>query len=703
MLLSLKRFQLSLPKKILPYRAFSTIPNEIPNEVDTVIVGGGIIGSSIALDLSKKTNDYKILVLEQNTLTSGTTWHAAGLIRAMQHSEELTAMASYTRDLYYNLENNTNNEYPIGWHQTGALGICRGEEHFEQMLRSLPLLINANIPFQMYAHNNILDNNIYNIPIHPINEILNIHPFINPSDLDNISGAIHTPTDGIVNPADASMAIVKLAKKYGNGNTKFIENCGVNDIVMCSNNNKVTGVKTTTGHTIECKNIVLACGQWTRQIGKQININIPTAIVPHQYAVFDKIDGVDNTLPVIRDYMNKIYVKPEVGSFAVGTFESPHIDMPDEVSNRNKYNNIPCNASNELYNESSDKINIEQALNLIPELNNVGLKYCIHGPDAHSIDLNPILGRAPNTENVYIAAGFNSLGIQTGPGVGVVMADWILYNNPSFTFNQADFTSCDVQRFHPFYTNNNQLIEQRALECYAKEYGLHYPLEEWEAFSDCENDKEDCIRLSSLHDILKDNGALFTHFTPSGWKRPLYFNTDFIHNSNLNNILEYNNILSFNHNKCDYNKYVKQEHDACRNGVVLFDLSSFAKYIVNGNDSEQLLNYLTCSVINNYDGKVIYTNFLNANGGIISDFTIVPISLNTFYIVTAANAVTKDIHHIKHYAKELNLLDIDINDITNEYSVLALMGPESRKLLFNLCVSKEDLNNNNFPYGTMKY
>eukprot|EP01083_Nonionella_stella_P264488 897187_1 len=175
MLLSLKRFQLSLPKKILPYRAFSTIPNEIPNEVDTVIVGGGIIGSSIALDLSKKTNDYKILVLEQNTLTSGTTWHAAGLIRAMQHSEELTAMASYTRDLYYNLENNTNNEYPIGWHQTGALGICRGEEHFEQMLRSLPLLINANIPFQMYAHNNILSNNIYNIPIHPINEILNIH------------------------------------------------------------------------------------------------------------------------------------------------------------------------------------------------------------------------------------------------------------------------------------------------------------------------------------------------------------------------------------------------------------------------------------------------------------------------------------------------------------------------------------------------
>ncbi len=690
----------------------------LPKSVDVVVVGGGIAGSSAALALASAGK--QVLVLEQNRLTSGSTWHAAGLVAQLKHSEAMVAMAKYSRDMYAGLE--AEGEYPIGWHQTGSLGISRGPVHWQQLQRGAQLLADANIEYSTSDDYRVA------LEAHPLLEglVSSLHEG-QEREKDLFTGAVFTPTDGIVNPSDACMAIVSLARKAG---ARFVEHCGVTELLLKEKNksrlvDSVTAVRTTCGQEIFCENVILACGQWTKQLAAQAGVTVPTAIVPHEYAIFDRIQGVSNKLPVVRDYMRKIYIKPEVGGLMVGAFEYPHTDMPPKVAQRNAAGGlVPADAADELYEESLDKLalGLESAMELAPQLGEVGIKQWVHGPDTHSVDHDPILGRAPFFNNLFVATGFNSQGIQTGPGVGAALATWVLHGNPSHPsgpFEGVDFSTCDVRRFHPPSVRNSDWTTARALEGYAKEFGEHPPLEQWESGRG--------VRLSELHQETESAGAVFGSIGIAGWERPLHYEQP-THRVGDDKSLWRIEKLSFDHRACGWLPYVEREHKSARESVALFDLSSFGKISVSGTQATRLLDWCMSSNVpgnTNSQRIVNYTQMLNDNGGIESDLTAVQLdqSGQEFYLVTGAATCTRDLDHLRHEAHLMGLTasDVKIEEITDQHAVLALMGPQSRAILSKLVLGSASggdnvesttinkdgechplLSNESFPFGSMR-
>jgi len=619
-------------------------------------------------------------------------------------------------------------ESPVGWHQTGSLGLARSAEHWEQLQRGVELLKDAGVLHE-----------VYHVLADPADAaaVRAIHPLL---DLAGVHGAIHTPTDGIVNPVDSCMAVVRAARCAG---ARFVEQCGVaqlNTAALESGGVSGSGggidavrdvatvhaVTTTGGERVACGAVLLACGSWTRHLAAQLGVVVPTAIVPHQYAVFDRVAGVSNKLPVVRDYQKKIYIKPEVGGLAVGAFENPHTDMPSLVAARNAAGgDVPADAHGELYDESIAKLEngLEAALELVPALAQAGIKQWVHGPDTHSVDHEPILGRAAFTHNLYVATGFNSQGIQTGPGVGQAMASWVLHGDPSVAFPGIDFSGCDVRRFHPASVAAPTWGTARALEGYAKEYGLHPPHEQWEAGRG--------VRLSPLHERIAAAGALFGSVGSAGWERPLHFPARNAGSEHGSRPLYEDEALSFDRMRCGWVEPAAAEHRACREGVGLFDLSSFGKVLVSGPRAAALLEWAASSPIGAApDGRVLYTQMLNARGGIESDLTMVPLPPTdpllqlsrggsggeggrAFYLVTAGATCTRDTDHLQRMAAQLELSagDVELRDVTDEFAVLALSGPESRVLLQQLWVptigdgtaAEGALSDDAFPFGTMQH
>ena len=443
--------RLLLHQKISHQRCLSTLPNT----VDTIVVGGGIIGCASALALSKE-KQHNVLVLEQNMLTSGTTWHAAGLVTQVKGHEAMVEMAKYGVQTFTETKDSLELS---GFQHTGSLGLARTPDKWQELLRATHRLTNANVPFTTYGPGGH----------HSLESCQSLHPLLDfkasTGETNNLPviGALHTPTDGIVNPADACQMLVKAARKNG---VQFSERTRVVQLLYETLEDECTNVigvlvENHKGEQfeIQCSNILVTCGQWTTPLVQSlpvgppsffptnqpipIGISVPTAIVPHQYAIFDHlgfyenkddddknemVPKVTNKLPVVRDYDNHYYLKPEVGGLMVGEFESPHVGMPQHVALRNENpTTIPHDAENELYEENYDKgtNSFEAVLKLCPELNNVGIKTFVHGPDTHSVDHEPLMGRCAFTKNVYVATGFNSQGIQLGPGV--VRSQFLFY------------------------------------------------------------------------------------------------------------------------------------------------------------------------------------------------------------------------------------------------------------------------------------
>jgi sarcosine dehydrogenase len=399
-----------------------------------------------------ENSNKSVVVLEQNTLTSGSTWHAAGLITTSGESEGMMKIKEYTRNVYKTF--NEDNTSLVGWANTGSLMIARTPELWAQVLRAGFLLRQVKtIPYEIY----------HNIPP-------DLHPFL---DMSQVLGALYLPDDGIVNPADVCLAVARRAREAG---ALILEHIEVTNFVR-SSEGSIESVVVDREHEIECGHVVLACGQWTSQLArKHLSVHIPTAIVPHQYAIFDKISGVDNKLPVIRDYASRTYIKPEVGSFAVGTFEAPHCEMPPICKSRNDRDvPVPRDAANELYDNvpmEKQAGGLEAAMTLIPKLGEVGLKTCIHGPDTHSADHCPIVGFVGDAvPNLLVGTGFNSQGIQAGVGIGAVLSDLIC---DTVTIDE-DFSSMDPRRFCPDISADATWCTERALEGYAETYGIHHP------------------------------------------------------------------------------------------------------------------------------------------------------------------------------------------------------------------------------------
>jgi sarcosine dehydrogenase len=608
-----------------------------PTHADVVIIGGGIIGCSTAYHLAK---DHKlnVVLLEQNKLTSGSTWHAAGLVGQLRSSASITQVLKYSVDLYKKLDAETGLE--TGWKMTGCLRLATNEDRWTEYKR----LATTAQSFGMEMH-----------LISPA-EVKKMWPLMN---VDDLVGASYLPTDGQASPSDITQSLAKGARMHG---ASLIENVRVLgfDIVA----DRIMAVNTTQGKII-CEKVVNCGGQWARQIGAMAGVSVPLQPVKHQYVITEKMDGLSSDAATIRDPDRRTYFKEEVGGLVFGGYE------PDPIAWTQ--GDVPDNFEFQLFEDDWDHFeqHMGQALARIPALENTGIKKMINGPESFTPDGNFILGQAPEIKNFYVGAGFNAFGIASGGGAGWVLADWVARGEAPM-----DLWVVDIRRFSDLH-KDRQWTSDRTLEAYGKHYTIGFPHEEY---------KTGRPRIvSPLYERLKKLNACFG--SKLGWERPNWFAPEGVKPRDV-----------YTMGRQNWFTHVGEEHKCVREKVGVFDQSSFAKYALKGPDAEKVLSYICANNIAKPAGKLTYTQMLNSRGGIECDLTIAKLADDHFYIVTGTGFRTHDFAWIKdHIAADLN---VTLSDITEDFGTLVLMGPEARNVIVKITTA--DMSHAAFKFGDVK-
>ena len=609
----------------------------IPEQVRVVIVGGGIVGCSTAYHLAK-LGWKDIVLLERHKLTSGSTFHAAGLVGQLRSQAGITQLLGHSIDLYDRLEAETG--LATGWKKNGGLRLACNEQRMIELKRQATT-----------AHSFGLEMDI----LTPT-EAQALWPMM---DISDLVGAAFLPTDGQANPSDITMSLAKGARQSG---VQIIEECEVHGVVL--ENGRVTGISHNQGHT-RCEVLVNCCGQWAREFGQLAGVNIPLVSMQHQYLVTEKIDGITPDLPTLRDPDRLTYYKEDVGGLVMGGYESNPINWAE--------NGFPKNFNFTLLNANWDHFEqlMELAMPRVPALEIAGVRELINGPESFTPDGNFILGEAPELNGYFIAAGFNAFGIAAGGGAGKALAEWIVGGEPPY-----DLWAVDIRRFGPPHLDINW-VRTRTEEMYGKHYTMAWPLEE--------HDSARPVRRSPLYTILKDQGACFGE--KLGWERPNWFAPKGI-----------KAVDDYSFERQNWFEHAGNEHLATRSSVALFDQTSFAKFLVTGKDSVEALNWICANNIHRPVGSLIYTQMLNKRGGIECDLTVARIDENQFYIVTGTGYATHDFQWIRSNIPDG--LNAELIDVTSSKTVLSLMGPESRKVLQE--VTQDDVSDSAFPFATTK-
>ena len=589
-----------------------------PTHADVVVIGGGIIGCSTAYHLAR---DHKcnVVVLEQNKITSGSTWHAAGLVGQLRSSASITQVLKYSVELYKNLEKETGLQ--TGWKMTGCLRLATNKDRWIEYQR----LATTAQSFGMEM--NLLS---------PA-EVKKMFPLLETKDL---VGASFLPTDGQASPSDITQSLAKGARMHG---AKFYEGVRVTgfDIV----GGRVNAVQTNQG-TITCSRVVNCAGMWARQIGAMAGVNVPLQPVKHQYVITEKIEGLASDAPTIRDPDLRTYFKEEVGGLVFGGYEpNPKSWVQDDVPNDFEF---------QLFDDDFDHFeqHMKMALLRIPALEKTGIKKMINGPESFTPDGNFILGAAPELKNFYVGAGFNAFGIAAGGGAGWVLADWVMKGEAP-----TDLWSVDIRRFSGLHKDRN-FVNDRTLEAYGKHYTVAYPHEEYLSGRP--------KIVSPLYKKLKAKNACFG--SKLGWERPNWFAAEGTEPADI-----------YSMGRQNWFHHVGAEHKAVREGAGLFDQSSFAKFEIKGPDAEAALNYICANKIPQQIGRLVYTQLLNTRGGIECDLTIAKLGEDHFYIVTGTGFRTHDFHWIAdHIPADMK---VKLIDVTESFGTLSLMGPMSREIL----------------------
>jgi 4-methylaminobutanoate oxidase (formaldehyde-forming) len=601
-----------------------------------VIVGGGIVGCSIAYHLTRR-GLTDVVVLEQNQLTSGTTWHAAGLVSQLKSSHSLTRLATYSARLFEDLEAETGQA--TGYRAPGSISVASDHERWEELLRGKSMAGTVGVEI----HEIELDEAVERCPL------LNI---------DDLVGALYLPHDGITSPVDTTMALAKGAKNRG---ARILEGVSVTDLHVTDE--RITGVTTERGH-IEAETVVLAGGMWTRQLAAKIGVNVPLQACEHFYIVTEPIEGALRDMPTVRDPTNYTYFKEETGKIMAGFFEPRgKIWNLDGIPRDFAFGTLP---------EDWDHVGpiFERAIHRMPVLGEVGLQLFFNGPEAFTPDGVYYLGESPEVDRCFIAAGFNSVGIQSAGGVGWVVADWIIDGHPPM-----DLSAVDIRRAFPFQGEPGYL-DARISESLGLLYAMHWPFRQYESARD--------VRRSPLHDRFEQAGAVFGEL--AGWERPNWIAGD-------GDKREY----QYSWGKQNWVAASGVECDAARNAVALFDQTSFVKWDVSGPDALSVLNWISANQIDAPIGKAVYTQWLNDQGGIEADLTVTRTAEDRFFVVTAAAAGTRDGAWLRRAARGR---DVTITDVTEQIAMLGLMGPKARMVLEQLTDS--DLSNDGFPFGTAR-
>ncbi len=613
----------------------STEPN-LPRRARVVVVGGGVIGCSVAYHLTRLGID-EVVLLERHQLTSGTTWHAAGLVGQLRQTINMTRLARYTSDLYRSLEAETGQA--TGYRQCGSVSLASTPARMEELAR------NASMAKVFGLEVQVIDRE----------RIAALYPLAN---LDDVVGGIHIPSDGYANAVDITQALAKGARSRG---ARIFQDVAATAVRR--DGRRVTGVETPYG-AIDAEIVVLCGGMWTRDFAASAGVTVPLQACEHYYVLFKDVPGLKPDLPVLRDYDHCSYFKYDAGRLLVGAFEPRARPWaPDGVPEDFRFGEI-----------AGDFAHFEpvllDAMRRIPALASAGIQKFFCGPESFTPDVRYHLGAAPELDGCFVAAGLNSIGLQSAGGVGKVVAEWIRDGHPPM-----DLWEVDIRRNLPFQ-GNRRYLRDRVGESLGLLYATHWPFRQFETARGA--------RKSAVHDRLAAAGACFGE--AFGWERANWF-------APAGETPRYR----YSYGRQNWFEHSAREHRAVREDVGMFDQSSFAKFRLEGADAVRVLNRVCANEVDVAAGRIVYTQWLNERGGIEADLTVTRLGRDAFLIVTGAETETRDFDWL---ARHIGSAHCVLTNVTSAMGVLSLMGPKSRELL--ACLTPEDLSNEAFAFATSR-
>ena len=611
---------------------------QVPTKARAVIIGGGVIGCSVAYHLAK-LGWKEVVLLERKQLTSGTTWHAAGLIAQLRATANMTKLAKYSQELYGNLEAETG--VATGFKRCGSITVALTEERKEEIFRQAAMARAFGVDIE----------EISPAEVKAKYEHLNI---------EGVTGGVWLPLDGQGDPANIALALAKGARQMG---AQVIERTKAMGVTR--QGRRITSVKWENEQgesgSIDCENVINCGGMWGHEVGRMLGVNVPLHACEHFYIVTEAIAGLTQ-MPVLRVPDECAYYKEDAGKMLLGAFEP--------VSKPWAMDGIPQDFEFDQLPEDFDHFEpiLESAVRRMPMLAEAGIHTFFNGPESFTPDDAYHLGFAPEMDNVWVAAGFNSVGIQSAGGAGQALAQWMDAGQKPF-----DLGDVDISRMQPFQSNKHYLFE-RSKETLGLLYADHFPY--------LQKKTARGVRRSPFHHHLKENGAVFGEL--AGWERANWFASQGQDPS-----------YAYSWKRQNFFENVAAEHKAVRENLGLYDMSSFGKIRVEGPDACAFMNYIGGGQYDVPLGKIVYTQFLNERAGIEADVTVTRMAETAYLVVTPAATRLADQTWMMRHKGAFNVV---ITDVTAGEAVLAVMGPNSRKLLE--MVSPNDFSNNTNPFGT---
>jgi glycine cleavage system aminomethyltransferase T/glycine/D-amino acid oxidase-like deaminating enzyme len=610
----------------------------LPSRVRVVIIGGGVIGTSVAYHLATM-GWTDVLLLEQGQLSCGTTWHAAGLVGQLRASENGTRLVQYSTELYDRLEQETG--LATGFRRCGGVTVARTPERMVQLRRTAATAEAYQLECELISPQRAAE-------LYPI------------MDVTDLAGAIWLPGDGRANPTDLTYALARGARDRGVVVRERTRVTGIRH--ACG---AVAGVRTDRGD-VEAEVVVNCAGQWAKAVGAMCGVTVPLHSAEHFYVVTEQVDGVHRDLPILRDPDGYTYIKEEVGGLLVGGFEpeaKPWV-APDA---------LPYPFEFRLLDEDWDHFSIllESAVARIPVLADTGIKKFYNGPESFTPDNQFLLGEAPELRNFFVGAGFNSVGIASAGGAGRALAEWIVAGDPGL-----DMSAVDIRRFARF-NGNNQWLHDRVGEVLGLHYAVPWPNRELATARP--------FRRSPAYHLLKQANACFG--SRMGWERANFFAPP-----------GESPVIEYGWGQQNWQPWSAAEQRATRGDVALFDQTSFSKYLLTGRDAEQVLQWLCTADVGVEPGRTVYTGLLNARGTYEADITATRLSADEYLLVSSAAATEHDLDYITRQIP--SGARAALVDVTSAYAVYGVMGPRSRELLSLL--SRADFGDEAFPFGTSR-
>ncbi len=609
--------------------------SDFPTHARAVIIGGGVVGCSVAYHLALQ-GWTDVVLIERKRLTSGTTWHAAGLIGQLRATANMTKLAKYSADLYGNLEEDTG--LATGFRRTGSISAALSEARFSELKRQASMARAFGIEVDVITPG----------------EIKARYPQVN---IAGMTGGVWIPSDGKADPANIALALAKGARQRG---VKIFENVAVTGIT--TTHGAASGVVTDHG-AIAAEYVVNCAGLWARDVGLMAGVNVPLQACEHFYVLTGAVPGLPRDLPTLRVPDECAYYKEDAGKMMLGFFE-PNA-KPWAVGG------VPDDAEFTTLPDDWEQISaqLEQATHRMPLLAEHGIATFFNGPESFTPDVRYLLGEAPELRNFYVAAGFNSVGIQSAGGAGRVLAEWMAAGGPTMDLGDVDISR--MQRFQ----NNKTYLTARVRESLGLLYADHFPHRQYATARD--------VRHTPLHERWQARGAVFAEV--AGWERPGFFAPG-------------GGEYDYSWGRPAWFKHTAAEHMAIRSGCGVLDMSPFGKFRVIGRDAEAVLQRISANDVAVPVGRCVYTQWLNAQGGIEADLTVTRLAAEEFLVVTSGGAAVRDFAWLqRHIPAGAHCIAIDV---TAGEACLAVMGPRARDILQRH--TPADLSNAAFPFATAR-